>query len=151
MAQDRYEVQAVGDTDYHFTSIGPKGPVEKVVQFRLLLTKPDLQVFNLAFGDWNKGTRRMDDIAVSNNNDTIKILATVAHAVSDFTERYPNAIIYATGSSDARNRLYQMSINKFWNEINKMYDVYGRVKNGIVIEFISGINFTEFFAIRKKM
>lgn len=109
----------------------------------------DIQVFNLAFGDWNEEIRDIDDFIVTDNKDTTKVLGTVVQAISDFTDRYPNKIVYAMGSSAARNRLYQMNINKYRHEIDPLFYVYGQIPGGSFIEFKAGINFTSFILKRK--
>ena len=146
-----HEVRVRGNSfDYEFTSSGPNGLIKKVVEFRRLSMPTNVQIFNLAFGDVNPKTQKMDDLVVTDNKDTVKVLATVAHIVTDFTEQYPDAIIFAKGSTEARNRLYQMAIVKYWSEIKELFDVYGELRNGLFIKFISGINFTAFYAMRKK-
>ncbi len=82
-------------------------------------------VFNLAFGDWNEITGRIDDSTISNNNDRDKVLATVAATVIQFTTDFPRAIILAEGSNAARTRLYQMSITKFWDSIRQDFVLEG--------------------------
>ena len=150
MAQDHYEFRVAGDYFYYpFTSDGIKGPVKKLVEFTPMSTTNNVPLFNLVFGDYDEATGKLDDISVTDNKDTLKVLSTVAHIVSDFTERYPNVAIYAKGSTDSRSRLYQMAINKHWEEINAVYDVYGEVQGKVFIRFIAGINFTAFVAMRK--
>jgi hypothetical protein len=107
--------------DYEFSSIGPKGHIRKVVRFTQISTN----VFNLAFGDLDEKTGKISDIIVSNNNDSRKVLATVAATVHDFTLQYPDVWIIAKGSSLARTRLYRMGITNHWNEISTDFEVFG--------------------------
>jgi len=90
---------------YEFFSQGPKGLIKKVVQYHRI-EEWDEMIFNLAFGDWNEQTRRIDDKIKSNNSDREKVLATVAATVIQFTDDHPEAIIYIEGSTPARTRLY---------------------------------------------
>ena len=73
-------------TQYSFVSKGAKGAVTKLVQFSPTNTK---NVLNLSFGDMlpNGG---IDDKANTNNNDIIKVIATVIEITNDFTMEYPN-------------------------------------------------------------
>ena len=96
-------------TTFAFTSVGPKGSIPKLIQFRPF---PSSRLYNLAFGDRIGQTTDLDDSTVSDNGDTEKILATVVHAIYEFTTRYPDAAVYATGSTTARTRLYKMSLTK---------------------------------------
>src|SRR5258708_13508307 len=106
--------------DYEFSSIGPKGHIKKIVRF----TQISINVFNLAFGDLDEETGEISDIIVTNNNDSRKVLATVAATVHDFTLQYPDAWIIAKGSSHARTRLYSMGTSNYWTEISKQFKVF---------------------------
>jgi hypothetical protein len=97
--------------EYEFYSRGPKGQIKKLVRFQPFETD-DEQLVNMAFGDWNEISRSMDDAIVSNNEDADTVLATVAVIVLDYTTHYPHAVIYASGSTTARTRKYQMGINR---------------------------------------
>lgn len=41
-------------------------------------------VFNLAFGDYDENTKSINDLSVTNNGDSLKVLATVASTVYAF-------------------------------------------------------------------
>ncbi len=68
-----------GFLDYEFFSEGPKGKIKKVIRY----TKIGDAVFNLAFGDLDEATGEISDTVVTNNNDSRKVLATVAATVYD--------------------------------------------------------------------
>src|SRR5438105_2463318 len=98
-----YELDAKPDfLSFEFCSLGPKGRIVKHIQFRKL-DAPDSQndIYNLAFGDYDEKEGRIDDLVVSNNKDSEKILATIANAVVTFTDRHPDAIVFARGSTPA--------------------------------------------------
>jgi len=59
---------------FEFISEGPKGAFRKLIEFQET-TDPGL--FNLAFGDKDPITEGIDDLAVADNVDTEKNLATV--------------------------------------------------------------------------
>lgn len=111
---------------YEFRSKGPNGVVPKIVLYDNRYFQP-IPIFNLAFGDYNPVTGGINDTAVSNNNDRQKILATVGATVLSFMEDRPNVVLYAEGSSAARNRLYRMGIRLIWEEIEKRMDLFGRI------------------------
>jgi uncharacterized protein DUF6934 len=76
----------------------------------IFLALGSLGYFNLGFGDLNKATGKIDDLAVTDNQDRKKVLATVAATLLEFTRQFPDAAVYATGSTPARTRLYQIGI-----------------------------------------
>ena len=80
---------------FFFESIGEKGIVKKMVQYKEMSTKG---YFNLGFGDYNEQTNEIDDQVRTNNGDGQKVLATVVSTLYDFTNRYPNVYVFATGS-----------------------------------------------------
>lgn len=124
MNQEKYDLNI--DEDCHifrFVSEGPRGEIQKIIVFRPLSGIDNY--YNLSFGDWDEIMQKVDDTAVSNNLDTLKILGTVASAVESFLKERPGAIIFASGSTAARNRLYRMSIVKYWDEINSRFIIRG--------------------------
>lgn len=133
--------------NYEFNSDGPKGTIKKVVQFTETATP---NVFNLAFGDYDEETESLNDLSVSNNGDSLKILSTVASTVYAFTERYPNAWIFATGSNKVRTRLYRMGITNNLSEIKKDFEIFGLTKEGSWTEFVIGEDYEAFLLTKKE-
>ena len=88
---------------FEFVSEGNKGKIQKLITFNETNLK---DLYNLAFGDKNIETGDIDDMAVSNNGDSEMVLATVVATVYAFTDKYPESMIYAIGSTNARTRLY---------------------------------------------
>jgi hypothetical protein len=122
MNLEKYSVVSdSGHITYEFLSEGPKGTIKKVVFYQ----KVEENVFNLAFGDWNEQTQKINDNARSNNKDMDKVLVTVASTVIDFIKHHPQAIILAEGFSPSRTRLYQIGIRANWQEIGKLFDIAG--------------------------
>jgi len=107
---------------YEFISKGPNGNIHKMVEYSETGTE---NIYNLAFGDFNKTTNSIDDISITNNGDSIKVLSTVASTVYAFTEKYPKAWIFATGSTAVRTRLYRMGITNNLADIKEDFKVYG--------------------------
>jgi len=94
-------------TIYEFISEGPKGRIRKMVEYTETSTE---NVYNLGFGDFDEINNVINDFSVTNNGDSLKVLATVASTVYAFLEKYPNSYILATGSTGVRTRLYRMGI-----------------------------------------
>jgi len=130
---------------FEFISEGPKGKIEKIIKFSETHLK---DFYNLGFGDKNLQSGDIDDLVVSNNGDSEKILATVVSAVYAFTDKYPDAWIYATGSTTVRTRLYRMGISKYLEEAQEDFAIFGLLGDEW-IEFEKGIDFEAFLVKRK--
>ncbi len=89
---------------------------------------PD-DVYNLAFGDYDEETESINDTVVTNNNDSQKVLATVASTLYVFTDKHPNVWIFAKGSNQTRTRLYRMGIAANLEEIIEDFEVYGLIED----------------------
>jgi hypothetical protein len=121
MKLDRYELKAGHNlTTFEFLSEGPKGEIIKLVQFQQM-NLPNL--YNLAFGDLDLSTGKLDDKVITDNSDSEKVLATVVAAVYAFTGQYPDAWVYATGNTGTRTRLYRMGINKYLDIVEEDFDI----------------------------
>ncbi|MBX2931939.1 MAG: hypothetical protein KF781_08350 [Chitinophagaceae bacterium] len=107
-------------------------------------------VYNLAFGDYDEKAKSIDDLAVTNNGDSLKVLATVASTVYAFTEKHPNALIIATGSTAARTRLYRMGITNNLAEISEDFIIFGYTKDEKWVEFETGEDYEAFLVIKKE-
>jgi hypothetical protein len=107
---------------FEFISEGSKGFIKKRIQYEQ--TGRD-NFYNLAFGDVDIDTDEINDEVITDNKDTLKVLATVAKTVNTFLHKYPNARIYAKGSTPSRTRLYRIGISNNLEEISENYKVYG--------------------------
>lgn len=107
MKNDKYEnvIAATDFLEFEFMSVGPKGNILKLVQFT---STSHSNIFNLAFG--NKTSDGLDDLAIDDNTDRNKILATVSTTVYEFCKHYPNNWVFFSGSTLARTRLYRMEL-----------------------------------------
>lgn len=140
MQLEKYTVIADGHHRvYKFLSEGPKGIINKMVQYQLL----GGNLYNLAFGDWDEAEQKFNDTVRSNNHDREKILLTVALTIIDFMKYYPHSVIFAQGATPAKTRLYQMAINKNWNEIRELFIVQGII-NGNIEPFQPFMNYEGF-------
>ena len=131
---------------FEFTSEGQNGLIDKLVRFQETNVK---NVYNLAFGDKDQITGDIDDEVVSNNGDSEKVLATVVATVYAFTDQYPNAWVYATGSTKARTRLYRMGITKFLTEVKEDFEILGETGGDWEV-FKKNIEYDGFFVRRKR-
>ena len=132
-------------SSYEFISEGLKGRILKRIQFTLINQN---EIFNLAFGDINENSGELDDLSISNNGDSEKVLSTVVGAVYAFCDKNPNAWIFASGSTLSRTRLYQMGISKYLSYIKEDFVVYGMIEEDWE-EFEIGKNYTSFLAKKK--
>lgn len=149
MYLDRYQtISTDNHTVFEFYSEGPKGRIKKVIVFSKPLNRHE-NIFNLAFGDWDEKQQKLNDRVISNNNDRGKVLATVASSVLEFIEHYPDAIVYAEGSTPPRTRLYQIGISTYISEITQWLEVYG-FRFGNWEPFQPGQNY-EAFAVKIKL
>ncbi len=127
MKLPRYELTAERSMAvFEFTSEGPKGSIVKLIKYSETNLK---DMYNLAFGDKNIKTGNIDDHVVSNNGDSEKVLATVVASIYAFANEYPNAWVYATGSTKARTRLYRMGVAKYIDEVSEDFKIYGLKEN----------------------
>lgn len=146
MNLEKYALKSEEDlTVFEFISEGPRGTIRKLIQFQET-TEPG--VYNLAFGDKSQITGDIDDLAVSNNGDTDKVLATVVAALYAFFDHYPDVLVYATGSTAARTRLYRMGIIRFYREMQQDFYLFGQVGDNFQ-EFENGTTYDGFLAQRK--
>ncbi len=148
MEWESYELEkSLDGLAYEFYSNGPKGRLRKEIWFQHV---PELgrNVYNLAFGDHDPSTNRIDDKVVSNNGDRELVLHTVADALVDFLEKRPFAFVLIRGSSMSRIRLYQIGIAYFWHAINDRYEVLGK-NNELWQPFKRGISYEEFVVFKK--
>ncbi len=123
-----------------------KGVVKKVVEFQPTSKE---NVYNLAFGDFKKEAKGIDDKAVTNNGDSLKALATVASTVYAFVEKHPDCWIIATGSTKARTRLYRMGITNNLAEISEGFHIFGYTKTEEWVKFEIGEDYEAFLVTKK--
>jgi hypothetical protein len=134
--------------DFLLDSNGPNGKIRKIVRYSPQNAN-GVTYFNLGFGDLNPKTGKIDDLSITNNQDREKILATIAATVMEFTRHFPDVMVYATGSTPARTRLYQIGISMNWAEIDAILYVFGyEPKRGWQL-FQKNVNYQAFLVKRK--
>lgn len=130
---------------FEFISEGTNGIIRKLIEFQETI-EPGL--FNLAFGDRDPRSGEVNDLAISNNGDTEKVLATVIAALYAFFDKYPDTYVYASGSTKSRTRLYRMGITKYYKQIVVDFYLYGQIGDDF-LEFEIGVDYDGFLAQRK--
>lgn len=124
--------------EFEFTSDGPNGDFKKIIQFSQTVNP---NIFNLAFGD-KLENGEIDDLIRNNNQDRNKILATIAATVYEFTSKYPSKMVFFSGSTAERTRLYRMAITKNLKELEVDFEIFG-------LNIVEQITVNEVFRIGK--
>ncbi|HEX8061472.1 MAG TPA: hypothetical protein VF473_11080, partial [Cyclobacteriaceae bacterium] len=101
----------------------------------------------LAFGDL-ADDGNIDDLIVTNNKDTAKVLVTVASVIKAFLTAYPDRLVFIKGSTDSRTRLYRIVIANYYHLLREEFNIQGFV-NGDWNSFQPGID-CEAFIVRLK-
>ncbi len=147
MKIDKYPV-IIGETSmvFEFVSEGIRGSFPKLV----IYSETHLHNFyNLGFGEKDEATGQIDDEVVTNNGDSEKVLATVASTLYIFMDKFPDAMVFATGSAKARTRLYRIGITNNLAQIQEDFEVYGLIGESWH-QFQKQIEFDAFVVIKKK-
>jgi len=146
MLSENYQLNISNDfTTYEFESIGPKGSITKVVKYSEINVKG---YYNLGFGDKDPLTGYICDLSVSNNNDSKKVLRTVAATLYTFFSKNTDAIVIATGSTEARTRLYRIGITNNIELIEQDFIILG-LKDTHWEEFKKNETYGAFLVMKK--
>jgi hypothetical protein len=131
---------------FEFESIGKNGSVLKRILFMPTITP---MLYNLEFGDIDE-TGMLDYYSISNNDDRDKILATIVKAIEIYTFKYPERLIYFSGSTKERTRLYRMAIGLNFEALSQKFEIMVKTENEIELTaFEKNIQATGFFIKRK--
>ena len=147
MRDESYQLKSTPSfMSFEFVSEGPKGRIPKLVKYTETSVK---NVYNLGFGDKMGEEDDFNDMTISDNKDSGRVLATVAETVYFFTNKFPNASVVATGSTFARTRLYRIGISNYLEEIQKNFKVSGFI-NGDLEDFKKNRDYSIFLIKRKR-
>lgn len=150
MKYEKYEPLLMSNNalDFKFYSTGPKGEISIVVQF---METDDPDIYNLAFGNLlTDGS--IDDNVRNDNLDRNKILATIAATVYEFSAAHREKLIFFTGSTPVRTRLYRMALTNNLEELSVDFEIFGvnLHKNSYWVEpFKKGKGYYGFIVKRK--
>lgn len=114
-------------TRFAFQSEGVKGKVIKVIQFE----RSKDGKWNLGFGDWKKG--KVEDSVMTNNQDALKVIRTVANATIDFLKEHPQSIVKIEPVDDRRKQFYNLIFKRHYKSIEPIFLVKGFLKDEIEI------------------
>lgn len=78
------------------------------------------------------------------------MLATVASTLYTFTDKFPEAMVFATGTTKVRTRLYRIGITNNIEEIREDFEVFGLVSKDNWQPFQKGVEFEAFLVKRKR-
>ena len=107
-------------TRYFFISEGENKRIVKTVVFSPLGNR----LWNLGFGDLQY-SGYIDDSVVSNNDDLIKVISTVAKIAYEFSDKYPLRRIQIKPVDEKRKRLYNHVFRRHYDTIDANFDIIG--------------------------
>jgi hypothetical protein len=148
MNQETYTERRITDdlSVIDFVSKGRHGNILK----RIVFTATESEdVYNLAFGDI-KEDGEINDLAISNNGDRNKVLATIVDVVKNYTQKYPSRLILFRGSTNERTRLYRIAVGLNFEELSTEFEIYAFVGDEIVL-FTQNLALTAFLIKRKNV
>lgn len=133
---------------YEFISDGPNGKITKVVSYTAFGIINGEIAYNLGFGDLDQETGTISDMVVTNNKDSLLVLATVAQTIVEFSDHFGKQWIRVKGRTYSRTRLYQIGVSGIWDNIKDEFELYG-LKGDRYEPFRKNVNY-DAFLIRKK-
>lgn len=141
MEDKAYSSISTGDKLYfEFESISDSKQIRKAIEYIKIRQYPS--IYSLSMGDV-KEDGSIDLYVVSNNNDTQKVFFTIFQTMLIFFDEYPDSKILFYGSTPNRTRLYQIQINKFLDEVEHFFQIWGIV-DGVQEQFIKNKNYQAF-------
>jgi hypothetical protein len=113
--------------EFEFKSIGKHGIVVKKI---VLIPTGISNIYNLALGDIDENGE-LNYYSVSYNDDRNKILATIVRAIDVYTTTYPDRLIYFSGSTKERTRLYRIVIGLNLEELHQKFEILAQIENQV--------------------
>ncbi len=107
------------NTFFRFDSVGEKGRIQKWIWFQFRRKNR----YNLAFGDFIGG--ELSDSNISNNQDFVRVMSTVAFAIREFLKEYPKSTIEIRAVDDKRLGFYHTIFKRHLREIQKDFMLFG--------------------------
>lgn len=140
MKHKAYEIEGSDDNlRFDFTSIGPKGAIEKRVIFdevEMEVGGVHASVFNMALVDVLEDGE-LSDSTRSANGDMEQVMLTVGRCLLKFFQNHPEATVYFRGSDEARTRRYRLTLSRRENFLaaRENFRLFGVSENGEVFEY----------------
>lgn len=124
MITEHYPIRFTRDRKvFLFESVGVHGTIRKAVIFE----EKGNDYYNLAFGDIVN--QDLKDEIISNNQDVLKVMSTVAKAIYIFFEFQPNAILEIEAVDQKRLNFYNTIFKRRFSEIEKSFILRGYHRN----------------------
>jgi methyltransferase-like protein len=121
MIKDTYPYFPItDDLFFGFRSEVVKGSILKIVIFTLVAKNK----WNLGFGDWHNND--INDEVMTNNQDVVKVIGTVAKITYDFFETYPNAVVIIEPVDEKRKKLYNIVFKRHFDVIQSNFKIFGK-------------------------
>lgn len=124
MKQPYYPFHSADGRTFYFTSEG-NHTIHKVVEFLAIGSA----LYNLGFGDILMDGS-YDDMAVSDNGDMRKVIATIVQITLSFSKTHPSVKIVFTGSSVERIRLYNRILRNYHLDFSNYFTIMVAYENG---------------------
>ncbi len=149
MKQHFYDYSRDAQGFYRFTSRG-KITIIKIVGFT---STSNENIFNLWFGDLLPDNT-IDDMAISNNGDMIKVLATVIQIAREFMFEHSNIEVIFKGNTDQRTALYQRILERNYSELISEFVISALIMDEgvyqqILFDTTRNAKYLAFFVTRK--
>jgi hypothetical protein len=127
MELEKYEISLLQKDGYWFVSSGKQGDVYKGVWFQSF---PESEWFNLAMGDINLQTGKVEFDELTGNGDARRVFATVGEIVRRSTASFPERKIFMSGNTPDKRRSYSFMTGWYLDEIQEEFDVWGAHTGG---------------------
>jgi hypothetical protein len=101
----------------------------------------------LAFGDWKKDD--FDDKVMTNNQDVVRVIATVAKVTYCFFEDYPDAILVIDPVDEKRKKLYNIVFQRHAKTIKETFIIMAAI--GEKYEIYSPLKMYDSFELSLKL
>jgi hypothetical protein len=119
MIKDIYPYAQIGEgLLFAFVSEGINGDIYKLIAF----TPTNDGKWNLGFGDW-QDDGAVEDRVMTNNQDVVKVIGTVAKVTYDFFKKYPDAIVVVRPVDEKRKKLYNIVFQRHYAFINQDFHI----------------------------
>ena len=89
----------------------------------------------------------------SNNGDMVKIFSAIIKCIKIFTNDFPDRIIYFTGNTEQKTRVYNEIIRRHYSEFSVVFGIFGEVNiegETKVQKFDPNIDYAAFYLKLKK-